>query len=171
MSILRKASVICVSLFFMTGAFAATKSTANDVMSFMITNENLNKGEIKIKQRPDSTAPYLIIGCNNESDDFDILIGNLDRKEFTANAYNVTTSFEKKSYREQFVPIIKDDKFYLTKRTGHVRDNQLFVYQFLKNNKVILDFGKNIVFYFNARSNSKLVDNMNVIVSHCGLKF
>lgn len=171
MSILRKASVVCVSLFFMTGVFAATKSTANDVMSFMITNENLNKGEIKIKQRPDSTAPYLIIGCNNESDDFDILIGNLDRKEFTANAYNVTTSFEKKSYREQFVPIIKDDKFYLTKRTGHVRDNQLFVYQFLKNNKVILDFGKNIVFYFNARSNSKLVDNMNVIVSHCGLKF
>lgn len=171
MSILRKASVICVSLFFMTGAFAATKSTANDVMSFMITNENLNKGEIKIKQRPDSTAPYLIIGCNNESDDFDILIGNLDRKEFTANAYNVTTSFEKKSYREQFVPVIKDDKFYLTKRTGHVRDNQLFVYQFLKNNKVILNFGKNIVFYFNARSNSKLVDNMNVIVSHCGLKF
>lgn len=171
MSILKKASVVCVSLFLMTGAFAATKSTANDFMSFMITNENLNKGEIKIKQRPDSTSPYLIIGCNNESDDFDILIGNLDRKEFTTNAYNVTVSFDKKSYKEQFVPIIKDDKFYLTKRTGHVRDNQLFVYQFLKNNKVIIDFGKNIVFYFNARSNSKLVDNMNVIVSHCGLKF
>lgn len=171
MSILKKASVLCVSLFLTTGAFAATKSTANDVMSFSITNEYLNRGEIKIKQRPDTTAPYLIIGCNNESDDFEILVGNLDRKEFTSNVYSVTTSFEKKSYKEQFVPIIKDDKFFLTKKTGHVKDNQLFVYQFLKNNKVILDFGKNIVFYFNAKSNSKLVDNMNVIVSHCGLKF
>lgn len=171
MSILKKASVLCVSLFLTTGAFAGTKSTANDVMSFTITNENLNKGEIKIKQRPDPAAPYLVIGCNNESDDFDILIGNLDRKEFTSNVYNVTISFEKKSYKEQFVPIIKDDKFYLTKKTGHIKDNQLFVYQFLKNNKVILDFGKNVVFYFNAKSNSKLVDNMNVIVSHCGLKF
>lgn len=171
MSILKKASVLCVSLFLTTGAFAATKSTANDVMSFSITNEYLNRGEIKIKQRPDTTAPYLIIGCNNESDDFEILVGNLDRKEFTSNVYNVTTSFEKKSYKEQFVPVIKDDKFFLTKKTGHVKDNQLFVYQFLKNNKVILDFGKNIVFYFNAKSNSKLVDNMNVIVSHCGLKF
>lgn len=171
MSILKKASVLCVSLFLTTGAFAATKSTANDVMSFSITNEYLNKGEIKIKQRPDITAPYLIIGCNNESDDFEILVGNLDRKEFTSNVYNVTISFDKKSYKEQFVPIIKDDRFFLTKKTGYVKDNQLFVYQFLKNNKVILDFGKNIVFYFNAKSNSKLVDNMNVIVSHCGLKF
>lgn len=171
MSILRKASVFCISLFLTTGAFAATKSTANDVMSFSISNEDMNKGEIKIKQRPEPTAPYLIIGCNDQSDDFEISIGNLDRKEFISNIYTVTSSFDKKSYKDQFVPIIKDDKFYLTKKTSYVKDNQLFVYQFLKNNKVIVDFGKNVVFYFNAKSNSKLVDNMNVIVSHCGLKF
>lgn len=171
MSILKKALVVCISLLLTTGAFAAKKSTANDVMSFSITNENLNKGEIKIKQRDDMTSPYLIIGCNNESDDFYILLGNLDRKEFTASTYNVTSSFDKKSYIDQFIPIIKDDKFFLAKKTNQVKDNQLFVYQFLRGNKVILDFGKNTVFYFNAKSNSKFVDNMNLIVEHCGLKF
>jgi len=159
-------------IIFLAGMYISNIAMAdNNIMSFMITNENLNRGEIKIKQREGDSSPYLIIGCNSKNDDFYILIGNLNRKEFTSQQYPVNTTFKDKSYRETFIPIVMDDKFFLSKKTNQNKDNQLFVYQFLKQNQVILDLGKNTVFYFNAKNNSKFVDNMNIIVSHCGLKF
>ncbi len=160
--------IMAIAFIFLLVGFANAKSNpSTDVLSFMITNENIIRGEIKIKQRAGLDSPYLIIGCNAQSDDFYILVGNLNRDEFNTSRYSVISNFKDKSYKDDFVPVIRDDKFFLSKN----KNNQLFVYQFLKNNQVILDFGKNIVLYFNAKNNSKFVDNMNIIVTHCGIKF
>lgn len=166
MGFFKKITMVLAGLYLSGTALAVE----NDVMSFMITNENMNRGEIKIKQRAGDSSPYLIVGCNSQSDDFYVLLGNLSQKEFKEKSYPVNVTFKNKSYRETFIPKFTDDKFYLTKKTNQEKDNQLFVYQFLKQNQVILDFGKNTTFYFNAKSNGKFLDNMNIIISHCGLK-
>lgn len=163
--------LLIISLSLSLAGIVQAKQQADDITSFMITNENTVRGEIKIKQRASNDSPFLVIGCNNESEDFYILLGNLKKNDFIGKKLKVISTFKDKSYQEEFVPVIRSDNFYLTKSTSQAKDNQLFVYQLLKNNQVVLDFGKNIVFYFNARNNSKFVDYMNIIVSHCGIKF
>jgi hypothetical protein len=170
MSIVKKIMTFFVGIT-LVGIAEAKQQTSNDITSFMITNEDTVRGEIKIKQRAGNDSPYLILGCNTESDDFYVLVGNLNRKDYTGKKFSVITSFKEKSYKDEFIPVIRNDVFYLAKSTNQEKDNQLFVYQLLKTNQAILDFGKNTVFYFNARNNSKLVDYMNIIVSHCGIKF
>lgn len=164
-----KKTLLSISLsIFSLSAFSAESA---DILSFMITNDGLNRGEIKIRQRAELKSPYLIIGCNNKSNDFDVLIGGLNKKDFDKGQYSVSYTFKNKTYKESFLPAYKYDSFYLMKKTNKQKDNQLFVYNYLLENKVILDFGNNTVFYFNAKDNNKLVDNMNIIVSHCDMKF
>ncbi len=164
-----KLIIVFISILIINIAQAVEKD--EQVLSFMITNEGINKGRIKIKQRPDEQSPFLIIGCNQKNEDFEILIGNLNKDDFKDSSYSVITNFNKKSYKDTFIPIFKENNFYLTKKTNKVKDNQLFVYQYLKNNQVILEFPKNNVFYFNAKSPNKFIEYMNIIVSHCEMKF
>lgn len=142
-----------------------------DTLSFMITNDGINRGEIKIRQREESKSPYMIIGCNNKSSDFYVSIGNIDKNEFNKGQFKVNYSFKNKVYSDMFIPSFMNDTFMLTKKINNKKDNQLFVYNYLLESKVVMDFGNNTLFYFNAKDPKKLVDSMNIIVSHCGMSF
>lgn len=148
----------------------AEEEYKNQFISFMITNEGIKKGQIKIKQRDDSKSPFLIIGCNQKNEDFEVLIGNLNNKDFPLPKYNVISSFKDRSYKEIFVPVYKDGQFFLMKKTNQLKNNQLFVYQYLKTNQVILEFPQNKVFYFSAKSRNSFTEYMNIIVAHCEMR-
>lgn len=162
-----KTIMILISFMSISNVQSATKISDSQVLSFMITNEGIKKGRIKIKQRPDDRSPYLIIGCNHKNEDFEVMIGNLSQKEFNKSSYTATIHFKNRSYKDTFVPVFKDDMFFLSKKTNQTKDNQLFVYQYLKTNQAILEFEKNTVFYFNSKSVNEFTDYMNIIVSHC----
>ena len=166
-----KIIIAFIALMSISSIHANQSKENNQVLSFMITNEGIKKGRIKIKQRSDESSPYLIIGCNHKNEDFEVMIGNIDQKEFSDQSYTVTTHFKIKSYKDTFIPIYKDNLFYLTKKTNKLKDNQLFVYQYLRYNQVIIEFPKNVVFYFNSKSATEFTEYMNIIVSHCEMKF
>lgn len=162
-------------LFLIALITCSTFSFANfeeneQYLSFMITNEVLKKGHIKIKQRSDSRSPYLIIGCNQKNEDFEVMVGNLSVEEFPLSKYNVITSFKDRAYKEIFIPVYKDGKFFLMKKTNSLKSNQLFVYQYLNSNQTVIEFPDKKVFYFNAKSRNDFTEYMNIIVSHCGMK-
>lgn len=152
-------------------SYGLAADSAVDTVSFMITNDGLNRGEVKIRQREDLKSPFLIIGCNNKSDDFYISIGNVKQADFSNGLYKVNYTFNNKTYNDTFIPSFMNDNYMLTKKANSAKENQKFVYNYILENKVVFDFGKNIIFYFNAKNSDRLKESLKIIISHCEMNF